>query len=99
MLSRNSLDLIFCFFSRKGSKQAMAQTQQILERAKSVLIGNYARLPMVLERGQGSRVWDTDGREYLDLFAGFGGAILGHSHPALIAAATEQAGKLWHVGN
>src|SRR4029079_145739 len=39
------------------------------------------------------------GKKYLDLFAGFGGCILGHCHPALVAAATEQAHKLWHVGN
>ena len=50
-------------------------------------------------RGRGSEVWDADGKKFLDLFAGFGGAILGHCHPALIEAATAQAGKLWHVGN
>ncbi len=77
----------------------MAKTQEILERGKQVLIGNYARLPVVMERGQGSHLWDTEGRKYLDLFAGFGGCVLGHCHPALIAAATAQANKLWHVGN
>ena len=75
------------------------QTSEIVDRGKQVLIGNYARLPVVMVRGQGSRVWDADGREYLDLFAGFGGAVLGHCHPALVAAAAEQAGRLWHVGN
>lgn len=64
-----------------------------------MLIGNYARLPVVMERGEGAFVWDSDGKQYLDLFAGFGGAILGHCHPALIKAATEQAARLWHVGN
>ena len=77
----------------------MAQTQEILERGKRTLIGNYARLPVVMTRGQGSWVWDTDGKKYLDLFAGFGGCILGHCHPALVAAVNEQAQKLWHVGN
>jgi acetylornithine/N-succinyldiaminopimelate aminotransferase len=77
----------------------MLVTQKILEQGKSVLIGNYARLPVVMVRGRGSRVWDSDGKEYLDLFAGFGAGILGHCHPALIAAVTEQAGQLWHVGN
>jgi len=77
----------------------MSETQAIVERAKNVLIGNYARLPVVMHRGQGAYVWDTDEKCYLDLFAGFGGCILGHCHPALIAAATEQAHKLWHVGN
>ena len=77
----------------------MSQTQQILERGKSVLIGNYGRMNVVMVRGEGANLWDSDGRRYLDLFAGFGGAILGHCHPALIAAATQQAAALWHVGN
>ncbi|MGB7158726.1 MAG: aminotransferase class III-fold pyridoxal phosphate-dependent enzyme [Tepidisphaeraceae bacterium] len=73
--------------------------EQLVERSKKVLIGNYARLSIVMTRGQGAHLWDASGKHYLDLFAGFGGAILGHCHPALVAAATEQAGKLWHVGN
>src|SRR5580698_9765752 len=77
----------------------MSETQTILDRASKVLIGNYARQPVVMARGEGARLWDASGKEYIDLFAGFGGAILGHSHPELIAAATQQAGKLWHVGN
>jgi predicted acetylornithine/succinylornithine family transaminase len=77
----------------------MSQTSEILDRAAQVLIGNYGRLPVVMSRGEGSRVWNTDGKEFIDLFAGFGGCVLGHCHPALIAAATEQAQKLWHVGN
>ncbi|CAN5417219.1 acetylornithine transaminase [soil metagenome] len=77
----------------------MSKSSEILDRAANVLIGNYARLPIVMNRGEGSRVWDAEGKEYLDLFAGFGGCVLGHSHPALIAAATQQAAKLWHVGN
>jgi len=80
-------------------KEPMSRTAQILERGKRALIGNYARQPIVMERGQGPWVWDTDGRKYLDLFAGFGGCILGHCHPALVEAATTQANKLWHVGN
>src|SRR5207249_2306750 len=77
----------------------MPTTVEILERGQKALIGNYARQPVVMVRGEGSYVWDSDGKRYLDLFAGFGGAILGHCHPALIAAAAEQAKKLWHVGN
>ena len=77
----------------------MAETKAILERGKQVLIGNYARLPVVMDRGEGAWLWDTDGNRILDLFAGFGGAILGHCHPALVDAATNQAKKLWHVGN
>ena len=77
----------------------MAATQEILERGKQVLIGNYARLPVVMSRGEGTYVWGADGKKYLDLFAGFGGCVLGHCHPALVSAVTDQAKKLWHVGN
>ena len=73
----------------------MPSTQEILDQGKQYLTGNYARLPVVMARGQGSRLWDTDNREYIDLFAGFGGTILGHCHPDLIRATTEQANRLW----
>lgn len=74
-------------------------SQEILERGQKALIGNYGRLPIVMARGEGSTLWDTTGKKYRDLFAGFGGAILGHCHPALVKAAGEQAQRLWHVGN
>jgi predicted acetylornithine/succinylornithine family transaminase len=77
----------------------MSHSQQVLDRATKVLIGNYARQPVVMARGHGSDLWDADGKQYLDLFAGFGGAILGHCHPDLIDAAATQMAKLWHVGN
>lgn len=54
---------------------------------------------IVLDRGQGSRIWDLDGREYVDFGAGIAVNALGHAHPALIRALTEQAGKLWHTSN
>jgi acetylornithine/N-succinyldiaminopimelate aminotransferase len=88
---------VLSFAARR--KETMLDTQRIIEQGKKVLIGNYARLPVVMMRGQGSHLWDSDGKEYLDLFAGFGAAILGHCHPALIAAITERAQQLWHVGN
>jgi len=74
-------------------------TPELIDRANAVLIGNYARMPTAMVRGEGSLVWDSTGKQYIDLFAGFGGAVLGHAHPALVAAVTEQAQKLWHVGN
>lgn len=78
----------------------MAESMSALvERANEVIIGNYGRLPVVMERGEGAWVWDSAGTRYLDLFAGFGGAILGHCHPALVAAVQKQSGRLWHVGN
>jgi len=74
-------------------------THGLIDRANAVLIGNYARLPIAMARGEGSRLWDSTGKQYIDLFAGFGGAVLGHAHPALVSAVTEQAKQLWHVGN
>jgi acetylornithine/N-succinyldiaminopimelate aminotransferase len=77
----------------------MGKTAEIVERGRRVLVPNYARLPVAMERGEGSYLWDADGKRYLDLFAGFGGAILGHCHPELVAAVRDQSAKLWHVGN
>jgi acetylornithine/N-succinyldiaminopimelate aminotransferase len=77
----------------------MQSNKSAIEAGKQVLIGNYGRLPVAMVRGSGSRLWDADGKQYIDLFAGFGAAILGHCHPALVAAAAEQAQALWHVGN
>ncbi|MGH3359599.1 MAG: aminotransferase class III-fold pyridoxal phosphate-dependent enzyme, partial [Nocardioidaceae bacterium] len=54
---------------------------------------------LVLERGEGARVWDADGKEYLDLLAGIAVNVLGHGHPALVRAISEQAAKAVHVSN
>jgi acetylornithine aminotransferase len=59
----------------------------------------YARFPLDLERGSGCRVWDTTGREYLDFVAGIATCTLGHAHPTLIDAVTQQIQKLHHVSN
>lgn len=63
------------------------------------LFQNYGRQPIVLERGQGTRVWDTDGNEYLDFVGGVAVNILGHSHPVVAAALAEQANTLIHTSN
>jgi len=59
----------------------------------------YRPRQIVLERGKGARLWDRDGREYVDFGAGIAVNALGHAHPALVAALTAQAGKLWHTSN
>ncbi|MBD1842338.1 aspartate aminotransferase family protein [Cyanobacteria bacterium FACHB-63] len=59
----------------------------------------YARFPLTLVRGSGCRVWDDQGREYLDFVAGIATCTLGHAHPAMIEAVTEQAQTLIHVSN
>ena len=63
------------------------------------VMGTYGRFPIALSRGEGCRVWDTQGREYLDFVAGIATCTLGHSHPALIEAVTNQIQKLHHVSN
>ncbi len=59
----------------------------------------YARYPIALERGAGCRVWDTNGREYLDFVAGIATCTLGHAHPVMVQAVTEQIQTLHHVSN
>ena len=70
---------------------------QALER--DYLMPTYARLPVEFVRGEGTRLYDAEGNEYLDFLAGISVAQIGHSHPALVEAVTEQAGRLMHVSN
>ena len=63
------------------------------------VMNTYGRLPFALSHGRGSRVWDTDGREYLDALGGIAVTTLGHAHPQLVAAIADQAGKLIHSSN
>lgn len=64
-----------------------------------VMVPNYAPAAFIPVRGAGSRVWDQSGRELIDFAGGIAVNVMGHAHPALVAALTEQAGKLWHVSN
>lgn len=64
-----------------------------------VMVPNYAPAAFIPVRGAGSRVWDQSGRELIDFAGGIAVNVLGHAHPALVAALTEQACKLWHVSN
>ena len=63
------------------------------------LLPTYARADLAIVRGEAARVWDVDGREYLDFGAGIAVVGLGHCHPAPLAAAREQLDRLWHVSN
>jgi acetylornithine/N-succinyldiaminopimelate aminotransferase len=63
------------------------------------ILGVYNRAPLAFERGEGSRLWSTDGEAYLDCVAGIAVDALGHAHPRLVAALKAQAEKLWHVSN
>ncbi len=64
-----------------------------------VMVPNYAPAAFIPVRGQGSRVWDQNGRELIDFAGGIAVNVLGHCHPALVSALTKQANTLWHVSN
>ena len=71
----------------------------LLANGQRYYVPVYRPRELVLERGQGARVWDSEGREFIDLSAGIAVCGLGHNDPDLVAALTEQAGKLWHTSN
>ncbi len=73
--------------------------QNWMDRAERVVMQTYGRQPLVLVRGEGSRVWDAEGREYLDFVAGLAVCNLGHAHPAVARAASDQLSRLVHVSN
>ena len=69
------------------------------ERFEQVMVPNYAPGNIIPVKGEGCRVWDQQGQEYLDLSSGIAVNALGHAHPVLVNALKEQADKLWHVSN
>ncbi|WP_054032378.1 acetylornithine transaminase [Desulfatitalea tepidiphila] len=71
----------------------------IKQTADKHIANTYARYPLALVRGEGCRVWDDEGRSYVDFIAGIAVCNLGHAHPALVETLTAQARKLWHVSN
>jgi acetylornithine/N-succinyldiaminopimelate aminotransferase len=77
----------------------MMDNQEIVALSETYLMPTYARYPVALVRGQGMRVWDADGRQYLDFLAGIAVCNLGHCHPAVVEAIRSQAGTLLHVSN
>lgn len=76
-----------------------ASVEELLGLGRDVLLPVYRQREMILERGQGARVWDSEGREYVDFGAGIAVCSLGHCNPELSAALVEQAGRLWHTSN
>ncbi len=69
------------------------------KKGDSVFVGTYSRFPAAMVKGEGCRLWDADGKEYLDFLAGIAVCSLGHCHPAVTEAICAQAGKLMHVSN
>jgi acetylornithine/N-succinyldiaminopimelate aminotransferase len=72
---------------------------ELQELERTSVIGSYARMPVEFVRGEGSRLWDEQGNEYLDFLCGISVTNLGHCHPRVVAAVREQLGRLMHVSN
>jgi acetylornithine/N-succinyldiaminopimelate aminotransferase len=77
----------------------MSETQTLQKRFEAALMPNYGVPPVAISRGQGCRVWDADGREYLDMIAGIAVSSLGHAHPALVEAVSRQVAQVAHTSN
>lgn len=77
----------------------MSLTQEIQDIYSEFILPTYAQIPVCLVRGEGSRVWDAQGKEYLDFFPGWAVSGLGHCHPKVVAAIREQAGQILHISN
>jgi acetylornithine/N-succinyldiaminopimelate aminotransferase len=77
----------------------VSETAALQKRFAAALMPNYGVPPVAISRGAGCRVWDPDGREYLDLIAGIAVSSLGHAHPALTEAVTRQVAQVAHTSN
>ncbi|MGB4858793.1 MAG: aspartate aminotransferase family protein [Dokdonella sp.] len=72
---------------------------ELIQKGRDFLVSIYRQRERILDHGKGSRVWDSEGREYVDFAAGIAVSALGHGDPDILAALHEQAGKLWHTSN
>ncbi|GAA4575339.1 acetylornithine transaminase [Planotetraspora kaengkrachanensis] len=77
----------------------MSHSDALRKRFESVFMPNYGVPPVAIARGEGSVVWDVDGRRYLDLIGGIAVSSLGHGHPALVEAVSRQVATLAHTSN
>jgi len=87
--------------TRASASKALARSSELFERAQNILIGGVnspvrafravGGSPLIIDRAQGSRLWDVDGREYIDYVCSWGALILGHADPDVVAAVAEQA--------
>jgi len=76
-----------------------AKTQGVIDTFARYVVPNYRRFPVCLVRGEGSRIWDAEGNEYLDLFPGWGCNLLGHCPAQVVKAVQDQVARLIHVPN
>ena len=79
-----------------GTPTMSCETAELFQR---YVVPNYTRFPVTLVRGEGSHVWDDQGRRYLDFFPGWGCNLLGHCPPQVVEAVREQVAELIHVPN
>lgn len=82
-----------------AGKTALEKSKAVIEMEGKFLVGTYGRVPLVLERGEGCKLYDVEGREYLDLSAGIAVNALGHGDADWLKAVVEQAGTLTHTSN
>jgi acetylornithine/N-succinyldiaminopimelate aminotransferase len=75
------------------------QTREVISQYERYVMNTYVRSPLVVTKAKGSRVWDIEGREYLDFFPGWGVSGLGHSHPWVVGALRGQSGRVMHLPN
>jgi acetylornithine/N-succinyldiaminopimelate aminotransferase len=87
------------FAARVGRALGVVTLAVLQELEHDAVMGTYARNPVEFVRGQGTRLWDDEGNEYLDFLCGISVSLLGHCHPGVVEAITEQAERLIHVGN
>ncbi|MBI4549457.1 MAG: aspartate aminotransferase family protein [Candidatus Omnitrophica bacterium] len=75
------------------------KTRNVEELYKEYILPTYRQIPVCLVKGKGSRVWDLEGKEYLDFFPGWGVSGLGHCHPAVVSALKDQSRRMLHISN
>jgi predicted acetylornithine/succinylornithine family transaminase len=75
------------------------QSKDVIEQFGKYVIANYTRQPYVIVKGRGSKIWDIDGNEYIDMFPGWAVSGIGHCHPHVVEAITAQAATLIHMDN
>ena len=77
----------------------MTRTEELQQRWAAAMMPNYGTPPLAVDHGAGVRVWDVDGREYLDFIGGIATSSLGHAHPAIVEAVSAQVARLVHSSN
>jgi len=75
------------------------ELKKLIDDSNNYLMHTYNRFPVAIRKGRGMKVWDTDGKEYLDFLGGVAVNCLGHCHPKVVVAIQKQAQRLIHISN